>query len=180
MPVFNSAHVPELTTERLRLRRHRREDFLDGLAMWSDPQVVRFIGGKPSTGEVAWGRMLRYVGHWEVMGYGFWAVEERATGRFVGELGFADFQRDIRPSFEGAPESGWALASWAHGRGFATEALLAAHVWGDVHLPSRRTVCLIDAENAASQRVAIKCGYREFNRVDYLGERSVLFERFRP
>jgi RimJ/RimL family protein N-acetyltransferase len=169
--------IPNVETERLLLRGHKKEDFDECLAMWSDPNVVRYIGGKPSNREQCWARLLRYVGHWEVMGFGFWAVEEKRTGRFVGELGLADFHREIKPSFGETPEAGWALASWAHQQGFATEGLRAALAWGDAHLPSRRSVCLVSAENSASLRVAFKCGYTELRRVDYLNEASVILER---
>jgi RimJ/RimL family protein N-acetyltransferase len=169
--------IPTVETDRLLLRGHRKEDFAECLAMWSDPEVVRFISGKPSNGEQCWARLLRYVGHWEVMGFGFWAVQEKRTGRFVGELGLADFHREITPSFGDTPEAGWALAGWAHGQGFATEGLKGALEWGDAHLPSRHSVCLISVENVASQKVAAKCGYKELRRVQYMQEESVIFER---
>jgi RimJ/RimL family protein N-acetyltransferase len=60
------------------------------------------------------------------LSYGYWAVEEKTSGRYVGELGFADFKRDIVPSIEGMPELGWALVPQFHGKGYATEALRAA------------------------------------------------------
>src|SRR5690606_7603589 len=101
--------VPVLETERLRLRGHAMPDFESVAAMWGDPEVVRFISGKPSTREESWARMLRYPGHWSLLGYGFWLIEEKESGRFVGEGGFADFMRAIEPPFD-APEQGWALA----------------------------------------------------------------------
>ena len=93
-----AAEVPILETERLRLRGHRRDDFAASAAMWADPIVTRYIGGKPLSPEEAWGKMLRYAGLWSLLGYGYWAVEERASGEFAGELGFADLKRDIEPS----------------------------------------------------------------------------------
>jgi RimJ/RimL family protein N-acetyltransferase len=111
-----------------------------------------------------------------VLGFGYWAVRERASGRFVGDVGMADFKRVMEPPLD-APESGWALATWAHGRGFATEALRAVLAWGDAHLSSPRTVCIISPENVASIRVADKCGYREAHRTTYKGEPTVVFAR---
>ena len=67
------------------------------------------------------------------MGFGHWAVEEKASGDFIGDLGFADFKRDIQPSIQGLPELGWVLASRAHGKGYATEAVRAAIAWGAAH-----------------------------------------------
>ena len=111
------AKAPELVTERLILHGHGLKDFAESAAMWGDPDVVRFIGGRPFTEEECWTRLLRYVGHWAAMGYGFWAIREKATGRFVGEVGFADFRRELDPPFGDTPEMGWALNAWAQGKG---------------------------------------------------------------
>jgi RimJ/RimL family protein N-acetyltransferase len=171
--------VPVLETDRLVLRAHRPADFADCAAMWGDPAVTRFIGGRPFSGEEVWARMLRYAGHWQWMGYGFWAVEEKASGDFIGDLGFANLKRDLDPSLSGAPELGWALATRAQGKGYATEALLAVIAWGDVRFEGARTVCMIHPDNAPSMRVAQKCGYREFWRTEYRGNPAVLMERMK-
>jgi RimJ/RimL family protein N-acetyltransferase len=168
--------IPEVVTERLVLRGHRIEDLDEAVALWSDPQVIRFIGGRPFSREEVWARLLRYIGHWSVMGYGFWALRERATGRFVGEVGIADFQRDMAVDFGGAPEAGWVLAPWSHGQGYATEAIAAMHGWAAA-AGHRRTVCIIDHDNAASLRVAAKAGYRELARTPYKGADIIVFER---
>src|SRR5262252_3783228 len=122
--------IPEIVTDRLRLRAHRMEDFPASAAMWADRGVTRFIGGRPFSKEEAWARFLRYAGHWSHMGFGYWAVEERSAGGFVGEVGFADFKREIEPSIRDIPELGWVLTPRVHGRGYATEAVLAALEWG--------------------------------------------------
>jgi len=169
--------IPVLETERLRLRGHRVEDFADCLALWSDPVVTRFIGGKPLTGEEVWARLLRYAGHWTLLGYGYWVVEEKDGGRFVGEVGFADFKRQITPSFDGIPEIGWVLARKAHGKGYATEAVLAAAAWGDRHFGGITTGCLINPDNIASIRVAEKGGYKEFCRTFYKEHPATIYRR---
>jgi RimJ/RimL family protein N-acetyltransferase len=168
---------PTLDTERLTLVVHQPEDFADVAALWADPAVVRFIGGKPFTEEEAWWRFLRNQGHWALLGYGYWTLREKASGRFVGEAGFADLHRAIEPSYHGTPEAGWVLASWAHGRGFASEAMRAILAWGDAHFGARRTVCIIDDENSASVNVAQKIGYREVTRTTYHGNPVILFDR---
>lgn len=168
---------PLVQTDRLVLRGHRREDFRDCVALWGDPVVVRYVGGRPSTEEETWQRLVRNVGHWTVVGYGYWVVTERATSRFLGEVGFADFHRDITPSFEGAPEAGWVLLPNAHGHGYATEALHAAQAWLDGHLGRVRTVCMIDPDNAASLRVADKGGYKAWAQGEYKGAKSIFLER---
>jgi RimJ/RimL family protein N-acetyltransferase len=169
--------IPELETERLRLRPHRLEDFDDCLAMWSDPEVTRYIGGKPLSGEEVWARILRYAGHWRMLGFGYWLVEEKGSNLFVGEVGFADFKRQIAPSFEGIPEIGWALIPWAHGKGYATEAVRGAVEWGDGHFGAVTTGCLINPDNAASIRVAQKGGYKEFCRTFYKEHPAVVYRR---
>lgn len=166
--------IPSLTTPRLLLRAHRLRDYDAAREMWADPLVTRFIGGKPSTPQQTWSRLTSYLGHWAVMDYGYWAIEERSTGHFIGEAGFADFKRDIAPAMQNVPELGFALASSAHGKGYATEAVRAILEWGDAHLPSRRTVCMVNEENAASLAVVQKVGYRIFDRTT-LGESRVAF-----
>jgi RimJ/RimL family protein N-acetyltransferase len=170
--------APELETPRLFLRQHVLDDFEDSAAMWADPAVVRHIGGRTFSREESWTRVLRSVGMWEWLGYGYWCVREKASGRFVGEVGFADFRREMRPSIAGVPEGGWVLASWSHGKGFATEALEAVHAWIDAQ-GYARTVCIIDLGHPASSRVAAKLGYREQCRTSYRGTPIVLFERTR-
>lgn len=145
--------------------------------MWSDPVVTRFIGGKPLTEQQTWARLLSYVGHWALMGFGYWAMEERDSSQFVGEIGFADFKRDIAAAMKGKPELGFALAPRFHGRGYATEAVAACLAWGDVHLPFRVSVCLVHADNLASLRVLQKCGYGIFEHAIYNEQPSVFLAR---
>jgi RimJ/RimL family protein N-acetyltransferase len=176
-PLHEIAKIPVIETDRLRLRAHRLDDLDACIAMWSDPIVTRHIGGKPSTPQQTWMRVLGYAGHWAHMGFGYWALEEKASGGYVGELGFADFKRDIAPSMRNVPELGWALATNVHGRGYATEAVRAALAWGDARFVPSRTVCLIGEQNIASIRVAEKCGYEEFERSTFGGTPTLFFAR---
>lgn len=169
--------APVLETARLRLRAHRLEDFPACAAMWADPIIARYIGGKPLTEEEAWTKLLRYVGHWSLMGFGYWAVEEKDTGSFIGELGFADYKRDIQPSIQGTPEAGWIFSPAAHGKGYASEALREVLVWGEVRFAGGRTVCLIHPENVASIRLAEKFGYVAPRRTTYKERPAILFSR---
>jgi RimJ/RimL family protein N-acetyltransferase len=167
-----------LTTARLTLGPFTLADYEDSRALWQDPQVVRYIGGQPATEQECWTRLLRQVGHWSLMGFGFWCVRETASGRFVGEIGLAEFHRDITPSLVGAPEAGWVLATWSHGKGFGAEAGAAVFAWADLVLAAERTVCIIDPGNAASLGVAAKMGFKRFAETTFWGEPAVLLERF--
>lgn len=169
--------IDVIETERLRLRAHSMADFEAACAMWADPAVVRFIGGVPSTRQQTWSRLLTYGGHWQLMHYGYWAIEEKSTGVFAGEIGFADFKRDIIAAMQNVPELGFALVSSAHGKGYGTEAVTAVLAWGDAHLPSKRTVCLVNEENAPSLRVLEKAGYRCFERAELNGRPVRFLER---
>lgn len=172
--------IPSLDTERLTLRGYSRDDFDDCAAMWGDPEVTRYIGGKPQSREEVWARYLRYLGQWVEWGYGYWAVRERASGRFVGDVGIANLQRDTQPTFHDAPEAGWVLATWSHGKGFASEAVAEVLRWSDQVLAAPRLVCIIDHGNEPSVNVAKKAGFRQLDDVIYRGEPVCFFERWAP
>ncbi len=169
--------APMLETARLRLRGHRGDDLASCHAMWSDPAVVRYIGGRGASLEETWTKLLRYVGHWRLRGFGYWVLEDKQTGQFIGEAGFADFKRQITPALDGIPELGWALVPAAHGRGLATEAALRILDWGSENLTSTRITCLIHPANSASLRIACKLGFRQGGTVQYKTEQTLWFER---
>lgn len=168
--------IPVLETERLRLRAHRVEDFEALAAIWGDGAVARYIGGRPSTREESWSRLQRYPGHWALMGFGYWAVEEKASGRLLGDVGFSDLKRAMDPPLD-RPEQGWVLAPWGHGKGYASEAVAAALEWAEAHFGHGNFCCIIAPENAASIRVAEKAGYREARRTTYKDEPAIVLHR---
>jgi len=172
--------APLLETPRLRLRSYQATDLAPMLAMWQQPQFYQYLGGKPLPEGEVWMRILRSAGLWPVCGYGYWAVEEKATGHFIGAVGFADFRRAISPAFGEWPEAGWVLAPHSHGQGYATEAMGAVLAWGDHHFAQSRTVCLIDVANEPSLRLAAKLGYRKYARTELGDTPVVLLERLAP
>lgn len=169
--------APVLTTARCVLRGHDRSDFERLYQTWSDPGVTRHLGGQPWTAQDCWFRLMRYLGMWPLLGFGYWAVCDRSSGLYLGDVGYADFKRGLGPDFDGLPEAGWVLAPDAAGRGIATEAMSAAEAWLEGALGPVRRVCMIEPDNQASVRVANKLNYRAFGHAEYGGSPVTLFER---
>jgi RimJ/RimL family protein N-acetyltransferase len=143
----------QLETERLVLRQFRESDFDAYAEICGDPEVMRFIGEfKPMDRGMAWRSMATQLGHWQLRGYGMWAVEEKATGRMMGRVGL------WKP--EGWPglEVGWMLHRACWGRGFATEAGRAAIDAAFREPGVDHLISIIHPENAASIRVAERLG----------------------
>jgi RimJ/RimL family protein N-acetyltransferase len=145
--------------------------------MWSDPEVTRFIGGRPQTREEAWARVLRYAGMWSLVGKGFWVVESKDNGAFLGEVGVMEARRDMAPPLGDHPEVGWAFLPSAQGQGFASEAVERAIRWAEQAFPASALLCIISPDNAASLRVAARFGFVEKLRTTYHGEPTIQFER---
>ena len=172
--------VPTIETSRLRLRNFRESDLDPQAAAMADPQVVRHLGGTPMSREESWRRMLSGTGMWAVLGYGYWVIERRSDGAFIGQAGFADFKRDMTPSIEHLPEMGWVLARESQGQGLAIEAVDAGLRWADEALGPAEFVAIISPGNAPSIRVAEKAGFSERSEALYRGEPILLFRRPSP
>src|ERR1043165_6801140 len=169
---------PILETARLILRGYRLDDFAAFAAMRADPEVMRFVGnGEPRSEEESWSSFTGMTGHWQLLGYGSWAAEEKASGELIGNVGFAEKRRPKEHPASGSPEMGWSLARPAPGNGYATEAVRAALAWGRQHFGPKRTVCVINTENTASIRVAEKSGFRQFAQAERYGKPRFVFER---
>lgn len=171
------SQCPVIETERLILRPHEHGDFDAICALWREPDVFRHIMGKPSTKSDCWMRLLRYRGLWEILGFGYWAAINRADGAYVGDVGLADFHREMEPSIRGIPEAGWVLSSAFHGKGYGSEAVRAILGWADQALATEKTVCIIAPENRASHMLAAKMGYGNAQDAQFLGEPITLYER---
>lgn len=172
--------APLLETSRLKLRAFRPDDFEVYAAIWTEPAVTRFIGsGDPMPREVTWSRFLRHVGMWRYLGFGYFALEDKTSGRLIGAAGFQDLHRDLTPSIEGTMEAGWVLGGAAQGKGLAEEAMRALLAWADAAHADKRVTCIIRPDHAASIHVTGKLGFVAFGRCDYFGHEVVLFERCR-
>ncbi|HUR00228.1 MAG TPA: GNAT family N-acetyltransferase [Gemmatimonadaceae bacterium] len=140
-------------TERLILRHYRLDDYEDHYKLCADPNVMRYLlGGKPLSRFEAWRHMAYIVGHWELLGYGYYAVEEKQSGRFVGRIGFTN--PEGWPGFE----LGWTLAPEFQGRGYATEGgrFLLNYAFTEMDMP--HVISVIHPDNKASRRVAERLG----------------------
>ena len=144
--------IPRIETERLILREWRHEDLDPYAAFVGDERAMRFLGGETRDRAAAWREMAILVGHWAMRGHGFWAVEEKATGEFVGRVGVWE------PEGWPATEIGWSIMPDHWRKGFATEAARASAKWAFETLGLPSIVSLIDPENVASIGVAKKLG----------------------
>ncbi len=153
------AAVPVLETERLILRGMGREDFPDFAALWADEAVARQVGVLARDMAGSWASFLTNIGHWRILGFGQWAVTDRATGAFIGQTGMFRAHRGYGAAFDDWPEAGWVLAAVAQGQGLGTEAVRAAHGWFD-RVIGGPVVAMISDDNAASRKVAAGLGYR--------------------
>lgn len=167
----------ELLTPRLRIVPHGPA-FADARRqLAASPAVYRFTGGRPATAEDTWHRVLRYAGHWACFGFGPFALLDRADGRFLGEAGAMDFRRGIAGPFGDRPEMGWAVVPDMHGTGIAGEAIRAVLGWLDAGAGADGTVCMIQPDNLASVRLAVRLGYRRTGEATYHDARVDLFAR---
>ena len=162
--------IPILETPRLRLREFRDTDFPAYAAMMGDPDVARHLAdGRPLTPVEAWRQMAVFAGHWVLRGFGVWAVEERATGRFIGRIGC--FYPEGWPDFEIA----YTLDRPAWGRGYATEGAARALDYARTVL-GRRDICsVIRPANEGSKRVATKLGATLAETVEFYGAPALIY-----
>ena len=142
--------IPTLRTERLTLRAPGPQDFEVFAAFFASDRS-KHVGG-PVPAEQSWRMLATELGHWDLVGYGRWAVEETATGAFCGIIGLWN------PAGWPEPEVGWDLMNGFEGKGYATEAGRAAldYAFQTLHWPT--AVSLVAPENHSSRKVAQRLG----------------------
>lgn len=148
-----------------------REEDLDAYAaMSADPEVMRYLAdGQPLDRGGAWRQMAMILGHWQLRGFGFYALEERATGSLIGRVGF--FQPEGWPGLELA----WMLRRASWGQGYATEAGRRVLRQGFTELGHQRVISLIRPANAPSIRVAERLGERLERRTEIFGSEALVY-----
>lgn len=146
-----SALGPTLETERLILRPPSADDFEGWAELMSDEEHVRYIGGVQPR-PVAWRSLLTMVGSWAATGFGMFSVVEKSSGRWIGRAG------PWSPIGWPGTEIGWSFRRDACGRGYATEAAVAAMDWAFDTLGWVDVIHSIDPGNAPSMAVARRLG----------------------
>jgi len=148
-----------IETPRLLIRPFTREDgdIAAMHALFSDPEVVKYIGGLLSdTIEKTQERVWRWISFQETLGYSCWAVIEKSSGEIIGDCG-------LFPCENKGPEVelGYDFRRDCWNRGYATEAARACLDYGFQELKLARIVAVALPENIASRRVLEKCGMLE-------------------
>jgi RimJ/RimL family protein N-acetyltransferase len=141
----------EQETDRLLLRQWRAEDFEIYAAYFADENTAKYVGGVTDR-EQAWRRLASYIGHWELMGFGYWAVEEKKSRAFVGAVGlwFSDGWPEL--------ELGYWLMPTMYGKGYATEAGIKSRDYAWEVVCATSLVSYIHPENVPSKKVAARLG----------------------
>lgn len=179
---MNHKIAPRLETDRLILRSYERSDFDAIHALSSDPEITAFMGGPIESRSRSWEKFLRGPAMWQMIGHGMWIIERREDGVVLGQIGYADFMRDMNPPLANIPEMAWMLGQAArgvdgHGMGYGSEALDAVLKWGDDHLAFDRYQCIISPDNIASIALAHKFGFTEIRKADYNDDIVIVMER---
>lgn len=174
--------APIIKTEHLLLRPFKRIDFDAIYNMSADPEITLYMGGPIISRQKAWEKFLRGPAMWALLGYGMWIAERRNDGTFLGQIGYADFMRDINPPLADMPEMAWMLGHNARGLdgrglGYGSEALAAILDWGDANLSFDGYQSIISPDNIASIKLAQKFGFTEVRRANYDGDSVIVMER---
>ncbi len=142
-----------ITTERLNLRKMTTQDGSNLLQIFSDPVAMRYYPSTMNEAETM-GWIRRTLDHYATFGVGFWVVEDKRTGRFLGQCGI--IPQDLAESRQ--MEIAYLLVRREWGQGYATEAASACKQYGFETMGYPKLVSLIDVYNTPSIRVAERIG----------------------
>ena len=171
------SQAPLLETERLLLRPWRKEDFRPYHELLQHPEVHRHFGPKPMALEECWRRLLASVGGWQLNGFGTWAVERKADGKLIGNVGIFTAWRDLDPEFGEEPEMGWIFAAETHGKGMASEACNTTIAWIEANLQPTPIWAIIAPANEPSMKLADKLGFERLHETLYHDDPTVVLKR---
>ena len=154
--------VPDqLESDRLILRQFVESDWRDLHKYYSDEVATKFTFGRALSEGDTWRMMCSMIGHWQVRGYGPYAVEEKSSGLVIGTVGF------WYPNDWPEPEIKWGLVRAFWGKGFAKEAAAVVHAAGREYLPDHALISLIHQDNMPSIGVALAIGASLESTIDY-------------
>jgi RimJ/RimL family protein N-acetyltransferase len=152
----------------------RESDFPVYEKWCADINVMRYLGGKTYDRISAWRHLAYQIGHWVLRGYGYYAVEEKTTGAFVGRVGFTN--QAGWPGFE----LGWTIWPDYQGRGYATEAARMLLPYAFEKLDQPHVISLIHPDNTPSRKVAQKLGQQIEGETEVLGMPVLIYGIRRP
>ncbi len=150
-----------LETKRLKFRQWRATDYEAFKAFYSSKQNAKFVGGVKNA-EESWRLMATYIGHYELHGYSYLAIDEKATKKLIGTVGL--WNSEPWPE----PELGYWLLPESQGKGFGVEAGLALKKYALETLKLDSLVSYIDAENEPSKQLALRLGAKHDSTIDLL------------
>jgi len=145
----------KIKTQRLLLRPWRDEDLPAFAKMNQDSRVMEFfpaILDRQQSDSVA--KKIRQ--QLDDQGWGFWAVEIPGEASFIGFTGLNKLSNDL--PFAPGVEIGWRLSRDFWGKGYASEAALAALETGFLQMKLREIVAFTAEHNLRSRAVMSRIG----------------------
>ncbi|MGF1696594.1 GNAT family N-acetyltransferase [Vibrio lamellibrachiae] len=151
-----------METERLILRQWHEEDFQHYAQLNADSRVMKYFPSTLSKQESD-DQADRIRGLITERGWGFWAVELKSSGEFIGFVGL--HSQDENSGIPNAPfvEIGWRLSSEHWGKGYAPEAARRALEYAFEMLNEASVYAFTTLTNEPSQRVMSKVGMTNVN-----------------
>ncbi|HEX4051966.1 MAG TPA: GNAT family N-acetyltransferase [Steroidobacteraceae bacterium] len=167
----------ELTTQRLRLV-PCSDDHLDGLsAIDSDPEVMRYITGRPESRSDTQVMIERVKARWAKWGYSWWTIIDSQSGQIVGAGCIQNLRRGgPEPDPDCPLEIGWRVRRDKWGQGIATEAAREMAAFAFAQLGASLLCAVCQPENAASIAVMLKLGMRYRGIEDWYAQKVATYE----
>lgn len=153
--------MTEVETERLQLRQWKEQDFAPFAEYYADKEKAKYVGGQKKL-DAAWRHFALQIGHWQLKGFGYWAVDETVTGNFIGCVGL--WQSAGWPELE----LGYWLLHQYQGKGYAREAAIACREYARQVLRAESLVSYIDPNNTRSMKLAESLGAKREGTIELL------------